>query len=161
MEILSASTYIFNFPFAWLEESPLPLNIGVANREDEGFCTFKQCTKVWGVWTTKKVSFKQFFSYSTPNFDPEGKYMQKLTKNDTKFFIKIVTYLNKLSQIKVWHYHCGLMWIWPKEYGIEGRYNWRGPLYHMIIHTLQTVLHVQLPILNISYTNGVPSAKHV
>ena len=27
-----------------------------------------------------------------------------------------------------------------KEYEIEGRYNWCGPPYHMIIHALQTVL---------------------
>ena len=48
------------------------------------------------------------------------------------------------------------------------------PGYHMIIHALQTVLHlnkkylcdvhlprIQSPILIISYSNGVPSAKHV
>jgi len=29
-----------------------------------------------------------------------------------------------------------------KEYKIEGRYNWRGPPYYMIIHALQTVLHL-------------------
>ena len=29
-----------------------------------------------------------------------------------------------------------------KEYEIEGRYNWRGPPYHMIIHALQTVLYL-------------------
>jgi len=61
-----------------------------------------------------------------------------------------------------------------KEYGIEGRYNWRGQPYHMIINALQTVLHfyknylsdvqlprMQEPILYISYTNGVPSEKHI
>ena len=42
-------------------------------------------------------------------------------------------------------YHCSSCWnpfyqscVISKEYGIEGRYNWRGPPYHMIIHALQT-----------------------
>ena len=34
------------------------------------------------------------------------------------------------------------MTMMTKEYGIEGRYNWRGPPYHMNIHALQTVLHL-------------------
>ena len=29
-----------------------------------------------------------------------------------------------------------------KEYEIEGRYNWRGSPYHMIMYALQTVLHL-------------------
>jgi len=29
-----------------------------------------------------------------------------------------------------------------KEYEMGGRYNLRGPPYHMIIHALQTVLHL-------------------
>ena len=29
-----------------------------------------------------------------------------------------------------------------REQGIVGRYNWRGSPYHMIIHALQTVLHL-------------------
>ena len=32
--------------------------------------------------------------------------------------------------------------ILTKESEIDGRYNWRGPPYHMIIHALQTVLHL-------------------
>ena len=28
--------------------------------------------------------------------------------------------------------------VGTREYGIEGRYNWRGSPYHLIIHTLQT-----------------------
>ena len=53
-----------------------------------------------------------------------------------------------------------------KEYGRAGRYNWRGPPYHMTIYALQAVLNfyekylfgVQLPrvqkhILSISFTN--------
>ena len=35
-----------------------------------------------------------------------------------------------------------------KQYEIEGRYNWRGPPYHMIIHTLQTVLHLNKKYLS-------------
>ena len=37
-----------------------------------------------------------------------------------------------------------LAWFWDsksvgrKKYEIEGRYNWRGPPYHIIIHALQT-----------------------
>ena len=66
------------------------------------------------------------------------------------------------------------VWMHNKEYEIEGRYNCRGPPFHTILYnTLQTVLHfyknylsdvqlprMQEPILNISYTNGVPSEKH-
>ena len=37
-----------------------------------------------------------------------------------------------------------------KEYGIEGRFNWRGPSHHIIIHALQTVLH-----LNKNYLSDV------
>ena len=61
-----------------------------------------------------------------------------------------------------------------REYRIEGRYNWRGPPYHMIIYALQTVLHlykkcseqvivytVIVHQTNISYSNEVPPAKHV
>ena len=56
-------------------------------------------------------------------------------------------------------------WIDIKEYGIEGKYKWRGPPYDMIIHALQTVLHLNekylsdLSFLNISYSTGVPSAN--
>ena len=59
-------------------------------------------------------------------------------------------------------------------YGIEGRYNKRGPPYHMIMHALQTGLHlykkyseqvivyaVIVHQVNISYINEVPSAKQV
>ena len=35
-----------------------------------------------------------------------------------------------------------LQCITTREQGIEGRYNWRGSTYHMIIHALQTVLHL-------------------
>ena len=61
-----------------------------------------------------------------------------------------------------------------KEYEIEGRYNCRGPPYPVIIHDLQTVLHLYMKYseqvivysvivheTNISYSNEVPSAKHV
>ena len=57
--------------------------------------------------------------------------------------------------------------------GFQGVWNRREiqmtrPALHMIIHALQTVLHFNkkyninntIPILNISYSNGVPSAKH-
>ena len=33
-------------------------------------------------------------------------------------------------------------WNYAKEYEMEERYNWRGPPYLMIIHALQTVLHL-------------------
>ena len=42
-----------------------------------------------------------------------------------------------------------------KEYGIEGRYKWRGPPYHIIIHALQTVLH-----LNEKYLSDVTSTAY-
>ena len=29
-------------------------------------------------------------------------------------------------------------WVWNQKYGIEGRYNWRGSPYHMIMRALQT-----------------------
>ena len=34
------------------------------------------------------------------------------------------------------------LWEILKEYEIEGRYKWRVPPYNMIIHALQTVLHL-------------------
>ena len=33
----------------------------------------------------------------------------------------------------------------------EGRYNWRGPPYHMIIHALQTGTSFELEIFRIDY----------
>ena len=35
-----------------------------------------------------------------------------------------------------------------KEFEIDGRYNCRGPPYHIIIHTLQTVLHLNKKYLS-------------
>ena len=38
---------------------------------------------------------------------------------------------------------------------IEGRYNWRGPPYHMIIHALETVLHLNKKNICLKYNYRV------
>ena len=44
--------------------------------------------------------------------------------------------INKWIYLLLLKLYCG-----TREQGIEGRDNWRGSPYHMIIHALQTVLH--------------------
>ena len=69
------------------------------------------------------------------------------------FFCETNTVLsttNKNSETTVRNSYCLFLHIHdsPKGYGIEGRYNWRGPPCHMIIHALQTALHLNKKYLS-------------
>ena len=63
----------------------------------------------------------------------------------------IKIYILEVAEYKYSHYnlssHSSLVYtpilqFFTKEYKIEGRYNWRGPPYHVNTCFLQTVLHL-------------------
>ena len=56
----------------------------------------------------------------------------------------MMTWLPPKINYFFWRY-----WVYTKQYEIEWRYNWRCQPYHMIIHALKTVLH-----LNKNYLTG-------
>ena len=82
--------------------------------------------------------FSSSISYSLKNRNPMARRAVKKTFK-TPFWLNI--YLRRLSNL------CDV----TREYEIEGRYNWRGPPYHMLIHALQKGTPIVSEIFKIGY----------
>ena len=90
-------------------------------------------------WTMQNLKLRRH----KINFCLEFIFSKETLPSTTQRYVKFsgVNYLTrferKLKDLQSWD---GL--TLSKKYEIEGRYNWRGPPYHMIMHALQTVLHL-------------------
>ena len=77
------------------------------------------------------MSYILLFEFYRTSSENMKNFCRKIWLNLSKYSFKTVASNKAQTGSKKYCFE-------PREYGIEGRYNWSGSPYHIIIHALQT-----------------------